>query len=297
MENELRFDDTRTEDPPRKPNGAEPRSFMPYPAPISETVTRSESIGKLAAALALAQLEFETVTKETENPYYRSRYADLSAIISATQKALAKHSVVIIQIPFVDIAGQKAGVKSLMAHESGEWIQSELILPAIMLGKDGRPRFDSQSCGSAQTYARRYSYQSLIGVAAEPDDDANAGVGIGSKEAANAVAQEKIRQYNEKKKADQQVAPKVLFFIYPPEHNGHYAEFMNVSEYGKGLDPVAQEGLRKVFAKFSKTVTKNNTVLVAKDKMQPLLEVLDGECGIAVRELKANNQREPGEDQ
>src|SRR6202035_3393867 len=73
------------------------------------------------------------------------------------------------------------------------------ILPAVMVGKDGRVRFDAQSCGSAQTYARRYAYQALVGVAAEPDDDGNQSVGMGSKEAADKVAQEKIAEHNAKK--------------------------------------------------------------------------------------------------
>lgn len=166
--------------------------------PVGErTIGRSPSIAALVAALAKAQLGFETVKKETDNPFFRSRYADLATIIGATQKALAENGIVIIQSPRVDVARQQAAITGLMAHSSGEWIESELVLPAVMLGKDGKPKFDAQACGSAQTYARRYQYQALVGVAAEQDDDANTAAGLpreGTKEAQKEVAERKIRE-------------------------------------------------------------------------------------------------------
>ena len=152
----------------------------------SVAANRSLSIAKLAGALAKAQLSFQPVRKNTENLFYKSKYADLSAVIEATQKALAENGLVIIQSPKVDFEGKKAGVVSTLAHESGEWWENELLLPA----KEGE-KFDAQKVGSAVTYARRYSYQSIIGVAAELDDDANSASGLGTKEAARDVAKSK----------------------------------------------------------------------------------------------------------
>jgi ERF superfamily len=164
----------------------------------------SPTIGQLAQALASAQLEFAAVVKDSDNPYYSSKYADLSTVIGATQPALAKNGLVIIQSPVVRLEDQKAGVVTTLAHKSGEWMSDELILPATMKGKDGTFRFDAQSVGSAITYARRYTYQSMIGVAAEVDDDGNKASGVetnghanghsqtGTVEAAQAVAAKKI---------------------------------------------------------------------------------------------------------
>ena len=157
---------------------------------------KSESIGKLVEALAKAQAKFSALKKDTENPYYHSKYADLSQVIAATQSALSAEGLVVVQTPISN--ERTAGVRTILAHSSGEWIASECLLPAVMTGKDGRERFDSQSVGSAITYARRYSYQAVIGVAAETDDDGNLAVGIGSKEAANAVAEQKIAEYKAK---------------------------------------------------------------------------------------------------
>lgn len=160
-------------------------------------IKTSKEIGKIAGALANSQTEFKSVKKDTDNPYYSSKYADLAAIIAGTQPAMAKNGLVLIQSPIVDLQAQKAGVISLLAHSSGEWMQNELILPAIMAGKDGKVRFDAQSVGSAISYARRYTYQSLVGVAAELDDDANAASGLehGSTQAQKAVAQRKVDEH------------------------------------------------------------------------------------------------------
>ena len=138
---------------------------------LTAPVNRSESIGKLVAALALAQLKFDPVLKDSKNPYYNSKYADLSSVIRATQGPLSENGLVVIQTPLR--REQDAGVLTMLAHSSGEWISNELLLPGVSAGKDGKPRFDAQSVGSAITYARRYSYKGIIGVADE-DDDGNA---------------------------------------------------------------------------------------------------------------------------
>jgi hypothetical protein len=58
--------------------------------------------------------------------------------------------------------------------------------------------FTAHSIGKAITYARRYSWQSLTGATAEEDDDGNNASGVGSREAAQAVAQEKISELKTK---------------------------------------------------------------------------------------------------
>jgi ERF superfamily len=175
------------------PEPAFREEHAPQPIPIKVVVRKSERIGELVAALAKAQLEFQPVLKDQKNPYYNSKYADLSTVISATQQSLAKNGLVIMQQPSVDVEKQRVTVTSTLAHSSDQWIENELTLPAIMLAKDGKPRFDAQSCGAAITYGRRYSYQGLAGVAAELDDDGNAAVGIGSKDASREVAKEKLK--------------------------------------------------------------------------------------------------------
>jgi len=157
----------------------------------------SPEIGKLAESLAKAQGKFETILKENDNPAYRgSKYADLSAIIAGTQKQLSAEGIAVIQMPHAEFGEGDAKMLTLttmLAHSSGEWILCDLTMPAMM-----RERFDAQSVGSAVTYARRYSLQSMLGVAAEVDDDGNKAVGVGSKEEAQAVGKQQLRKAAQK---------------------------------------------------------------------------------------------------
>lgn len=132
---------------------------------------RGESLGKLMDALRQAQLDFDPVLKDTRNPLYNSKYADLSGVITATQPALAKHGLVISQLAISDLEHHGAGVATLLVHpESGEFLGSEFLLPATGHGKGDSLRYDAQTAGGAVTYARRYAYLAIIGVAAEDDD-------------------------------------------------------------------------------------------------------------------------------
>lgn len=121
-------------------------------------------------ALRQAQLEFDPVLKDTRNPLYNSKYAELSGVIAATQPSLAKHGLVISQLAASDLANQGAGVITMLVHSSGEFIANDLLLPAAGRGKGDTIRYDAQTACGAITYARRYAYLAIIGVAAEDDD-------------------------------------------------------------------------------------------------------------------------------
>ena len=163
-------------------------------AVITHTGIRcSDALGKLAGALAAAQLEFTPVLKQSENPAYKrgnrtSRYADLAQVIDSTRPALAKNGLVVIQMPQVDHPTKMLKMTTRLQHSSGEWIESDLVVPATQM----QNRYDIQSIGSAMTYTRRYAWQAIVGVAAEEDDDGNAAAGVGSKEAQAEVAKEKL---------------------------------------------------------------------------------------------------------
>src|SRR5476651_60518 len=93
------------------------------PILVEEPTNHSPSLGKLAAALAKAQLAFTPVLKESENPAFMrggkaSKYADLHSLISATRPALAANELVIIQSP--STRGKELVLISLLLHSSGE---------------------------------------------------------------------------------------------------------------------------------------------------------------------------------
>lgn len=129
-------------------------------------MTRSETIGNLAAALAKAQGQMHGATKDSKNPHFNSRYADLASIVDASREPLAKHELSVIQIPSTPEAGIVA-MTTLLLHSSGEWMQSDELR---VQAKDAGP----QAVGSCLTYLRRYQLAALVGIAPE-DDDAEAG--------------------------------------------------------------------------------------------------------------------------
>jgi len=136
-------------------------------------IKRSDGIGQLVMALAAAQLGFAEIQKTKENTFNHSWYADLADVIAATRPSLAKNGLTVIQVPVYSQENPKlAGAFSLLAHQSGEFISTELILPAEGRAKDNVLKLDSQTIAAAITYAKRYTWQALVGVAAEEDDDA-----------------------------------------------------------------------------------------------------------------------------
>ena len=107
------------------------------------------------------QKQVETVEKSKENPYYKSKYADVNDYLKAVKPILNKLGLVIIQ----PLDGDKL-ITQIIDTETGEKIESSVILPT-------NP--DPQKQGSIITYFRRYSIQSLLSLEAE-DDDANSAV-------------------------------------------------------------------------------------------------------------------------
>ena len=133
----------------------------------STGLTHSPEIGELAKAMAAARKKFKTVKKDTINPFFKSKYADLAGVIEATETALAENDLIVVQSPRFN--GQTITVTTMLLHGSGQWLRDDLQMPMS--------KFDAQGAGSAITYARRYSYQSFVNVAAEADDDGNAASG------------------------------------------------------------------------------------------------------------------------
>ena len=123
----------------------------------------SSSIKELALALHKAQKNIKAALKDSTNPHFRSKYADLSSVIDAVKQPLLDQGIVFLQ----GVSGVENGVavETMLLHVSGEWMSSTLEIPAS--------KHDAQGYGSACTYGRRYGLQSMCGVPAE-DDDGNA---------------------------------------------------------------------------------------------------------------------------
>lgn len=126
-------------------------------------MNKSETVKEIAGALVKAQTEIKAALKDSTNPHFRSKYADLSSVVDAIKAPLLKHGISFIQ--GVNDAEGGVAVETMLLHTSGEWLSSTLRIPAS--------KQDAQGYGSAITYGRRYGLQSMCGVPAE-DDDGNA---------------------------------------------------------------------------------------------------------------------------
>ncbi len=128
----------------------------------------SESICDLAKALTAVQASLTPAKRDSTNPYYNSTYAGLSSVWESCRELLAKNGLCVIQGNSIGPANTLI-VETILVHESGQWVQSELCLPLS--------KADPQGVGSAMTYGRRYGFAAVVGVVFELDDDGNAASG------------------------------------------------------------------------------------------------------------------------
>ena len=127
---------------------------------------QSDSIAKFACAFKRAQEEMTGAKKGSTNPHFRSRYADLPAVMEAVMPALNKHGISVLQFPGFDHETKLVSVETLLVHNSGEWVAGT----CSALPKDHK---NVQAVGSTITYLKRYGLQSMTGCPSE-DDDGNA---------------------------------------------------------------------------------------------------------------------------
>ena len=138
------------------------------------------------SALVAAQKDFAPALKSSNNPHFRSKYADLAACVEAVIDALNKNGIFLMQRTNAD--AETVSVETVFVHESGEILEAgKLTLPVS--------KRDAQGFGSALTYSRRYSLMAACGIAPE-DDDGNAAVAGGQPPIAKRrfVTDEQIQQ-------------------------------------------------------------------------------------------------------
>ena len=105
-----------------------------------------------------AKKEIGKISKDSKNPFYKSKYFDINGLLEHVEPIIQKHGLLLLQ----PILEGKVRTE-IIDVESGEKVASEISLLGLA---------DAQKTGSEITYYRRYTAQSLLGLQAE-DDDAN----------------------------------------------------------------------------------------------------------------------------
>lgn len=149
----------------------------------------SPQLNELFSALSKAQGTMESAKKDSDNPFFRTKYADLHSCWQAIRNSFSQNGLSVIQLnqegnKFIikkDVVDEKTGdvktietegktikVVTILGHSSGQWISSVTELKPV--------KTDPQGMGSALTYARRYGLVAIAGISQE-DDDGAAGLG------------------------------------------------------------------------------------------------------------------------
>ena len=125
-------------------------------------MNKSETTAELAKALSKAQGLFDHAKKDVKNEFFKSKYADLASVIDAAKKPLSDNGLCVSQIVGMSESGDETFLETILMHTSGEYIISRYPIRPI--------KTDPQSMGSAITYARRYAFSAIAGIAADDDD-------------------------------------------------------------------------------------------------------------------------------
>lgn len=123
-------------------------------------MNQSQEINEIAAALAKAQGQMNAAAKDSTNPHFKSKYADLASVWQACREPLSANGLSVTQT--MDFVGEKQVLITTLFHSSGQWIKSTMMMPVC-----SKP----QETGSVLSYYRRYSLASMCGVY-QSDDDA-----------------------------------------------------------------------------------------------------------------------------
>lgn len=134
---------------------------------------------ELAKALCAAQAKIDGAKKDSTNPHFKAKYADLASVWEACRKALTENGLAVAQYGRCTHDGQQWVLVTELIHASGDYLRGEIPL---LNGKG-----DMQGLGSALTYARRYGLAAMVGVSPE-DDDGNAATAKAEPKAVPVVA-------------------------------------------------------------------------------------------------------------
>lgn len=161
-------------------------NLLPEPRP-----TQSTEIGKLALALSKAQAKINGAAKGSDNPFFKSKYADLYQCIEAAKGPLSENELAVIQTTRDSEKG--ITIITTLAHSSGQWIRGELTM--------NPKKDDDQGRGSSITYGRRYAYAAITGLA-QKDDDGNGACATDKKAGQTPAENEDTTIDNLEKEAD-----------------------------------------------------------------------------------------------
>lgn len=173
---------------------------------------KSDTVNKLFTSLAKAQGELEKAVKDSANPFFKSKYADLESVIDASRPHLVANGICIMQF-HEDSDDGRVRLTTIVGHESGEFVAATASI---------KPKEDSpQAAGGALTYLRRYDYAAAVGLA-QKDDDGETAQGRGDTRTTK-VEKPEPREAQEKEAVLQEIS---AFFTQISKEHGAAIKLM-----------------------------------------------------------------------
>jgi len=239
------------------------------------------------------------IEKTGFNEFHRYKYAQEADLVQALRGELAKRHLFVF--PNVKeckrsehtVESSRGIRKTQLTEIAVEWTfvdgesGEERTITVHGVGEDNVDKGFYKAFTGSEKYMLMKSF--LIPTGDDPERDSKEE----AKEAkergkadAKAVGEAKAKKMAGKGQESQQRDVTCVFYTMPERFNGHFAEFINLKEFGAAQNEVAQEGLRMMMKKYVSKVTEAGTCLVAVEKLEPfLLEFKD--CQIDTKQLKA----------
>lgn len=124
-------------------------------------MNKSDSIANIAVALCEVQKTELFALTSKKNPFFKSKYADISSVWDAIREPLTSNGLAITQT-FANDNMDGVTIETTLIHISGEYISGSLYI---------KPEKNTpQGAGSAITYGRRYALMAIVGISPEDDD-------------------------------------------------------------------------------------------------------------------------------
>lgn len=158
---------------------------------------RSESIVNLTKAMLVAQKSIGGAVKGSKNPFFKSNYADLPAVMEACKDELNNAGILVTQM--LESVGGEDFLLTLLIHgDTGEYLGSRMKI---------YNHKDIQGTMSEQTYLRRYMLQAISFIPSVDDDGEGAVKGSRNEDNQSKVVKKEIKPELVKEVPKQEVKP------------------------------------------------------------------------------------------
>ncbi len=133
-------------------------------------MNQSEQINELALALSKVQGSISPAKKDSNNPFFKSKYADLTSVWDSCRQQLSLNQIAVVQT--LDDTETHLVIVTTLMHSSGQWIKSKMMMEKVIADKVTKTdrKMNAQEIGASTTYLRRFSLAAIVGVCTEDDD-------------------------------------------------------------------------------------------------------------------------------